>query len=111
VQKAYDLLESGNWKVEKVTSANDTISTTTRTIGKVYKLTAKVNYSPKKLLQELFYNIETVPEWNPTLLESKIIRVSEILFLLAFDQFAASNVIYLNWKMHRHFKNKIYKVA
>ena len=75
MQKAYDLLESGNWKVEKVTSSNDTISTSTRTIGKVYKLTARVEYSPKKLLQELFYNIEKVPEWNPTLLESKIVRV------------------------------------
>lgn len=85
MQKAYDLLESGNWKVEKVTSANDTISTTTRTIGKVYKLTAKVNYSPKKLLQELFYNIETVPEWNPTLLESKIIRVSTLIYRIEGD--------------------------
>lgn len=74
VQKAFDLLESADWKVEKVTSSNDTISTCSRPIGKVYKLSGKVNYSPKKLLQELFYNIENVPNWNPTLLESKIIR-------------------------------------
>ncbi|KAG5677313.1 hypothetical protein PVAND_007082 [Polypedilum vanderplanki] len=74
VQKAFDLLESTDWKVEKVTSCNDTISTCSRPIGKVYKLSGKVNYSPKKLLQELFYNIENIPTWNPTLLENRIIR-------------------------------------
>jgi hypothetical protein len=74
VQKAYELLESSNWKIEKVTGSNDSISTCSRSVGRVYKLSGKVNYPPKKLLQELFYNIENFPSWNPTLLESKIIR-------------------------------------
>lgn len=75
VIKAYKLLESTAWKVEKVTASNDTIYTTVKSIGKLYKLRAKVNYSPRKLLTELFYKIEDVPKWNPTLLESRIIKV------------------------------------
>jgi StAR-related lipid transfer protein 3 len=75
VIKAYDLLESSVWKVEKVTASNDIIYTTVKSIGKVYKLKAIVNYSPKKLLYELFYKIENVPKWNPTLLELRVIKV------------------------------------
>lgn len=73
--KAYELLESSTWTVEKVTASNDTIFTTSKSIGKVYKLRGKVNYPARKLLHELYYNIENVPSWNPTLLESKIIKV------------------------------------
>lgn len=71
---AYELLESTAWKVEKVTASKDIIYTTDKSFGKVYKLKAKVDYSPKKLLTELFYNIENIPEWNSTILESRIIR-------------------------------------
>ncbi|XP_058055101.1 steroidogenic acute regulatory protein-like [Anopheles bellator] len=75
VRFAYSLLESDNWKIEKVTSKGDTIqSSQVESLGKVYKLTAKVHYPARKLLQELFYKIEDVPKWNPTLLESRIIR-------------------------------------
>jgi hypothetical protein len=76
VIKAFDILESSSWKVEKTTASNDTISTTVKSIGKIYKLRAKVKYPAQRLLYELFYNIEDVPTWNPTLLESKIIKVS-----------------------------------
>lgn len=75
VIKAYDLLESSDWKLEKTTANKDTIFVTTRPIGKVYKLRALVQYPAVKLLHELFYNIEDFPRWNPTLLESKIIKV------------------------------------
>lgn len=75
VRKAYVLLESTDWKVEKITSKGDTIQSCTQDkVGKIYKLTAKIHYPAKKLLQELYYKIEDVPTWNPTLLESKIIR-------------------------------------
>lgn len=72
---AYELLESNTWKVEKVTASKDIIYTADKSFGKVYKLKAKVDCSPKKLLRELFYNIESIPEWNSTVLESKIIKV------------------------------------
>uniref|UniRef100_A0A182WL09 START domain-containing protein n=1 Tax=Anopheles minimus TaxID=112268 RepID=A0A182WL09_9DIPT len=75
VRKAYTLLESDGWKIEKVTAKGDTIQSRHQDkIGKVYKLTAKIHYPARKLLEELFYKIEDVPKWNPTLLDSKIIR-------------------------------------
>uniref|UniRef100_A0A182M9Q9 START domain-containing protein n=1 Tax=Anopheles culicifacies TaxID=139723 RepID=A0A182M9Q9_9DIPT len=75
VRKAYTLLESDGWKIEKVTAKGDTIQTRQQDkIGKVYKLTAKIHYPARKLLEELFYKIEDVPKWNPTLIDSKIIR-------------------------------------
>ncbi|XP_052898838.1 steroidogenic acute regulatory protein-like [Anopheles moucheti] len=75
VRKAYALLESDGWKIEKVTAKGDTIQSCQQdTFGKVYKLTAKIHYPARKLLEELFYKIEEVPKWNPTLVDSKIIR-------------------------------------
>lgn len=76
VIKAYELLESTAWKVEKVMANDDVIYVTTKAYGKVYKLRAKVNYAPKKLLHELYYKLENVPKWNPTLIETKILKVS-----------------------------------
>lgn len=85
VIKAYELLESDTWREEKVTAKNDIIYTTVKPIGKVYKIKAKVNHPPNKLLYELFYKIENVPAWNPTLLESKILKVREDEFTLHLD--------------------------
>lgn len=76
VVRAFELLESSAWKVEKKLTGDDVIYTTNKAIGKVYKLRGRVNYPPKKLLHELYYNIEEVPSWNPTLLESRVIKVS-----------------------------------
>ncbi|XP_067632843.1 uncharacterized protein [Eurosta solidaginis] len=75
VRRAYELFESSDWKVEKVTSKGDQIRSTQRDkLGKIYRLTAHIKYPPKALLEELFYKIESIPKWNPTLLESKIIH-------------------------------------
>lgn len=75
VRKAYHLLRSSDWKLEKVTQKNDTIQSINREkLGKIYRLTGRIKYPAKALLEELFYKIEDVPKWNPTLLESRIIR-------------------------------------
>lgn len=75
VRKACELLESTDWKIQKITSVGDRIEYTNRkNFGKIYKLTGRVNCSAKVLLNDLFYKIEDVPKWNPTLLDSKIIR-------------------------------------
>lgn len=76
VIKAYELLESEAWKVEKTMANDDVIFVTSKAFGKVYKLRAKVNYPPKKLLHELYYKLEDVPKWNPTLLETRVLKVS-----------------------------------
>ena len=41
---------------------------------KLFKLTGYVEMSPKQLLEELFYKLEEVPRWNPTLTDSRIIQ-------------------------------------
>lgn len=75
IRKAYQLLQATDWKLEKVTPKNDTIQSVQREkLGKIYRLTGRIKYPAKLLLEELFYKIEEVPKWNPTLLESKIIR-------------------------------------
>ncbi|EDW73915.2 uncharacterized protein Dwil_GK19709 [Drosophila willistoni] len=75
LRKAFELIEGGNWKVEKVTHKGDTIHSTQREkIGKVYKLTARIKYPAKELMEDLFYRIEDCPKWNPALLESRIVR-------------------------------------
>lgn len=35
----------------------------------------RLKYPAKALCSELFYKIEEAPLWNPTILESKIVRV------------------------------------
>lgn len=43
VRKAYELLESTDWKLEKMTSKGDTIQSCTKDkVGKIYKLTVSV---------------------------------------------------------------------
>ncbi|KAH8269579.1 hypothetical protein KR018_009566 [Drosophila ironensis] len=75
LRKAYEIIESSDWKVEKVTPKGDTIHSTQRDkIGKIYKLTARIKYPAKALMEDLFYRIEDCPKWNPALLESRIVR-------------------------------------
>ena len=47
-----------------------------RTVAKkkVFKLTGYVDMSPRLLLEELFYKMEQVPAWNPTLTESRVVQ-------------------------------------
>lgn len=75
VRKAFSLLEASDWNFEKVTAKGDTIQSTQRDkLGKVFRLTARIHFPAKKLLEHLFYKIEEIPKWNPTILESKIIK-------------------------------------
>lgn len=38
-----------------------------------------MNLSAKKLLHILYYGIEEMPRWNPTILESRVLKVSVIV--------------------------------
>lgn len=103
VKKAYEYLESTDWKVEKITSSEDVIQSSVKPIGKIYKLTGKVNYPAKLLLHDLFYGIENVPKWNPTLLESKIIKVSPLESLIAKYQKIIAKYFTENRSADRYF--------
>lgn len=76
IRLANDLLSTDGWKVEKLLEPNeDRIQSIQRKdIGKIYRLTAKIRLPAKKLLMKLFYEIENMPQWNPTVLQSKILK-------------------------------------
>ncbi|XP_031627447.1 steroidogenic acute regulatory protein-like [Contarinia nasturtii] len=75
-QAAFELMESIDWKVEKmIASTGDRIQSTNRKkFGKIYRLTGQMNLSAKKLLRTLYYGIEEMPTWNPTVLQARILK-------------------------------------
>lgn len=75
IRRSYDLLICPDWKFEKQTNRGDKIYSSQREgLGKVYRLTATVNYSASALIYEMFTKVEDVPKWNPSLLESKVVH-------------------------------------
>lgn len=45
VRRAYELLETGDWKIEKITPKNDEIKSTKHDkLGKIYRLTVGIFY-------------------------------------------------------------------
>ncbi|XP_058983795.1 steroidogenic acute regulatory protein-like [Musca domestica] len=75
IRRTYGFLCDNDWKLEKVTKRGERISSIYREgYGKIYKLTCSLKYPAKALCYEIYHNIEKVPTWNPTMLESKIIK-------------------------------------
>ncbi|KAF5274123.1 hypothetical protein FQR65_LT04521 [Abscondita terminalis] len=71
LEEAWRFLNNQEWKLEKRNADNDTIHVlSVPNVGKIFKLTGVINTSPRYLLEELFYKVETIPQWNPALLES-----------------------------------------
>lgn len=76
VLKSYELLESTNWKLDKTTTCGDKIYYINRKpYGKVYRITADIEYPAKELFESLVTGVEQMPKWNPTLIESRVLRV------------------------------------
>jgi hypothetical protein len=75
MQEAWDLLHKKDWKLEKACGSDSVYTMTVPKIGKVFKLIAYLDVTPKFLLDELFYRVETLPQWNSTLLESHKVQV------------------------------------
>jgi len=71
---AWRILNSPDWKLEKQLENGDRVQVKQVKGKKVFRLTGYVNLSPKQLLEELFYKIEQVPSWNPTLVECRTIQ-------------------------------------
>jgi len=71
---AWDTLNSADWKLEKQLDNGDRVQVKQVNGKKVFRLTGYVNISPKQLLEELFYKMEQVPSWNPTLVECRTIQ-------------------------------------
>ena len=74
LEKAWQTLNSPDWKLEKKLDNGDMVQVKTVKGKKLFKLTGYVEMSPRQLLEELFYKIEEVPGWNPTLTDCRIIQ-------------------------------------
>jgi len=71
---AWNTLNSPDWKLEKKLDNGDMVQVKQVGGKRVFRLTGYVDLAPRKLLEELFYGIEGVPSWNPTLVECKTVQ-------------------------------------
>ncbi|CAH2084222.1 unnamed protein product [Euphydryas editha] len=76
MQNAWNTLNLPDWKLEKRGSQKGDIveSTQTEQFGKVYRFTGIVDCPAKFLYEEFKNNITKLPEWNPTILKSELIK-------------------------------------
>merc|ERR1719369_1769923 len=70
-----NLSDESGWKLERECSVTgDIVEVKTINKKKVFRLTGTVDVSPSVLLADLYYEIEKVHKWNPTLVDCKIIQ-------------------------------------
>ncbi|XP_065336283.1 steroidogenic acute regulatory protein-like [Cloeon dipterum] len=62
------------WRREKRSDDGDIIESRRGPSRRIFRLTARIELPPRKLLEELFHKIEQVPNWNPTIVKSEIIQ-------------------------------------
>ncbi|XP_026273733.1 steroidogenic acute regulatory protein-like [Frankliniella occidentalis] len=76
LEKAWVLINSPDWQLEKETVEGATVHSKTVLKGsKVFRLTAKINVSASVLLSHLFDHVGEMPSWNPTVIESERLEV------------------------------------
>ncbi|PNF43454.1 hypothetical protein B7P43_G11487 [Cryptotermes secundus] len=76
LEVSWRMLNSPDWKLERETAEGDTVySKKMPHVGKVLKLTGIVDFPPDQLLNELFSNVENIPNWNPSILEVRTVQV------------------------------------
>lgn len=77
---AWDLINSSDWQLEKETADGARVySKSVPKHPKLFCLTAKVNLPAATLLMQLFDKIEEMPLWNPTVIESKRLKVTTLI--------------------------------
>ncbi|KAI5635079.1 START domain-containing protein [Phthorimaea operculella] len=76
MQQSWRIINLPNWRQEKkgATKGDIVESKHTDQFGKVYRFTGIVNCPPEFLFQEFKTNITRLPEWNPTILKSEVIK-------------------------------------
>lgn len=75
LEQCWQILHLPNWKQETKSSTGDVVlSKLVPKIGKTFKLIAILDIQPRVLLQEFYQKVENIPQWNPTVLESKILQ-------------------------------------
>lgn len=74
---AWQLLNSEGWTLEKeVEGTGDLVHSKVipPKSHKIFRLTASIDVNPKILHEDLFYNMENAPLWNPTVVDCKILE-------------------------------------
>lgn len=76
MQQAYKVITLPNWKFEKrgVTKGDIVETRQTENFGKVYRFTGLVDCPAEFLFREFKENVTKLPDWNPTILRSELIK-------------------------------------
>ncbi|CAH0716847.1 unnamed protein product, partial [Brenthis ino] len=76
MQNAWKTINLPNWRLEKRGSQKGDMveSTQTEQFGKVYRFSGVVDCPAKFLFEQFRDNITKLPEWNPTILKSELIK-------------------------------------
>ncbi|XP_072937652.1 steroidogenic acute regulatory protein-like [Epargyreus clarus] len=76
MQSAWRTINLPNWRLEKRGQQRGDVveSRQTEQFGKVYRFTGMVDCPAKFLYEEFKDNITKLPEWNPTILKSELIK-------------------------------------
>lgn len=74
LSSAWHTLNLPDWKLEKKLENGDMVQVRQVNGKRIFRLTGYVDISPRRLLEELFYGIEDLPTWNPTLTECRIVQ-------------------------------------
>ena len=79
---------------------------------KVFKLTGYVDMAPRLLLEELFYKMEQVPAWNPTLVECRVIQPIDQYTDISYQvtQDPATHFYPNLYKSKLHYNNNLFAV-
>jgi len=62
------------WNLEKRTENGDIVHSKTINRKKVFRIMGYIDLAPRMLLEELFYNLEVGPMWNPTIVDCRILQ-------------------------------------
>ncbi|KAG8201097.1 hypothetical protein JTE90_028767 [Oedothorax gibbosus] len=75
LQKAVSIIESDGWKKERSNGNGDIIYSKTIPIyGKVFKFEGILNMPAAKVIDILYYKVEEMHKWNPTVKKCRIIE-------------------------------------
>jgi len=72
---ALRIINSTDWRLERQTDNGDTVQVKFVNGKKVFKLTGYLHTAPAALMEELYYRLEDLPSWNPTVEEVRLVQV------------------------------------
>lgn len=87
IKEALEIITTGNWRTEKFIGEDIIQSREISKYGKIFKFVGKVKIAPPTVVEELFYNVENVSSWNPTIRTIKVLQKidsqTDIIYVVA----------------------------